>query len=183
MTSPDESLIKEYIEGSPKAHALVNRWIRGVVDNRHWGLSHLRDDIIQEVHRRLFENLAGGLFGARSSVKTYAIQIAKYTCIEFLRQKVRARLIDLDSVELYDPSPGPERRLAASEWTDQAAAVVAVLPPGCRQLFDMIFEENLPYQEIAKRLGIAEGTVKSRAWRCRENLLKMLKTKGLSLPT
>ena len=177
----DEPLIREYIGGSLKAHDKVNRWIRAVVDNRHWGLDHQRDDIIQEVHARLFENLAGNRFRGNSSLKTYTFQISKYTCIEFLRRKVRARLIDLDSVELPDPSPGPERRLAVSEWTELATEAVASLPPGCRQLFEMIFTMKLPYQEIARKLGIAEGTVKSRTSRCREHLMKLLKTKGVPL--
>jgi RNA polymerase sigma-70 factor (ECF subfamily) len=177
-----DPLVKEYTEGVPEAYARVGRWIRTVVDNRHWGLTHQREDIIQEVHKRLFANLAGGRFRADSSLKTYASQIAKYTCIEFLRQKIRVNAVDLESVELRDLSPGPEQRLQSSEWIQFATEALASLPEGCRQLFEMAFVQRLSYQDIARKLGIAEGTVKSRTWRCRDTLSKILKTKGVSSP-
>jgi RNA polymerase sigma-70 factor (ECF subfamily) len=178
---PDESLIKGYIEGVPEAHAEIHRWIQRIIDNRHWGLHHQREDIIQEVHKRLFENLTGRRFRASSSLKTYVTQIAKYTCIEFLRQKIRTSSVDLDSMELRDPSPGPEQQLASSQWTKQAIEAVASLPHGCQQLFELIFIDRLSYREIARRLAVAEGTVKSRTWRCRDALVKILKTKGIVL--
>jgi RNA polymerase sigma-70 factor (ECF subfamily) len=114
---------------------------------------------------------------AGSTLKTYVVQIAKYTCIEFLRKKIRFSAVDLDSIDLADANPGPEQEVAAAERQEQAAKALAQLPEGCRQLFEMIFEHKLPYQEISRRLGVAEGTVKSRAWRCRELLMKRLGTK------
>jgi DNA-directed RNA polymerase specialized sigma24 family protein len=38
----------------------------------------------------------------------------------------------------------------------------------------MIFLEGLGYREIAHRLGIPEGTVKSRTWTCRRRLRELL---------
>lgn len=180
MTAPyEDSLIEEYTGGVARAHSQVDQWIRTIVDIRHWGLSHMRDDIIQEVHKRLFTNLSEGRFQARSSLKTYVAQITKYTCIEFLRQKIRGRSVDLGSVELRDTSPRPDEQLQSSEWVRQATEAIARLPESCRQLFDMIFAQQLSYQEIAQKLGIAEGTVKSRTSRCRENLSKQLQKKNI----
>ena len=85
--------------------------------------------------------------------------------------------MDLDSIDLVDANPGPEQVIAAVERKEQAAEVLAQLPEGCRQLFEMIFRDQIPYQEISRRLGVAEGTIKSRAWRCRDLLKKWLGTK------
>jgi RNA polymerase sigma-70 factor (ECF subfamily) len=175
----DEQLIKGYIDGDTTAYRDITRWVRTVVDSRHWGLNHQREDIIQEVHKRLFENLSRNRFRSGSSLKTYVFQISKYTCIEFLRRKIRARAVDIDSVELRDDAPGPEQELASVEWTQNAAGAVASLPGNCRELFELIFIERLPYQEIGRRLGVAEGTVKSRTWRCRDQLAKILRKKGI----
>jgi RNA polymerase sigma-70 factor (ECF subfamily) len=179
-TLSDELLIQGYIDGDATAYRDVSRWIRAVVDSRHWGLQHQREDMIQEVHKRLFENLSRERFRAGSSLKTYVTQVSKYTCIEFLRKKIRARAVDIDSMELRDKGPGPEQELAAAEWTEKAAGAVASLPGNCRELFEMIFIERLPYQQIGRRLGVAEGTVKSRTWRCREQLAKILRKKGIT---
>jgi RNA polymerase sigma-70 factor (ECF subfamily) len=174
-----DPIIEEYTGGDPRAHSQIDQWIRTVVDIRHWGLSHMRDDIIQEVHKRLFINLSEGRFQARSSLKTYVAQIAKYTCIEFLRQKIRGRSVNLDSVELRDTSPDPDEQLRSSEWVRRATEALTRLPESCRKLFDMIFSQQLSYQEIARKLGIAEGTVKSRTSRCRKSLSKQLGKKDL----
>ncbi|HEX9726136.1 MAG TPA: sigma-70 family RNA polymerase sigma factor [Vicinamibacteria bacterium] len=172
----DESLIREYVSGRPQAYQEVHRWIEKAVDSRHWGLYQHREDILQDVHQRLFSNLSGGRFHGKSALRTYVVQIAKYTCIEFLRKKIRYQSVDLDSIDLVDANPGPEQAVAASERRERAAELLAHLPEGCRQLFEMIFDDKVPYQEISRRLGVAEGTVKSRAWRCREVLKKWLGT-------
>jgi RNA polymerase sigma-70 factor (ECF subfamily) len=173
----DEQIIKGYIEGTTTAYREVNRWVQAVVDSRHWGLGYQRDDILQEVHKRLFENLSQNRFRAGCALKTYVYQITKYTCIEFLRKKIRSSSVDVDSLELRDNKPGPEQEAASAEWTEMAAEAVRSLPENCRKLFEMIFIESLPYQEIGEKLGIAEGTVKSRTWRCREQLMKLLRKK------
>jgi len=80
-----------------------------------------------------------------------------------------------------DNRPGPEQTLASAEWTREASAALARLPASCRELFELIFVEHLPYDEIAEKLGVAEGTVKSRTWRCREQLANLLKEKGIAL--
>jgi RNA polymerase sigma-70 factor (ECF subfamily) len=175
----DEQIIKGYVEGTTTAYHEVNRWIQAVVDSRHWGLGYQREDILQEVHKRLFENLSQNRFRAGSSLKTYVFQISKYTCIEFLRRKIRSSSVDVDLMGLRDNTPGPEQELASAEWTEKATEAVASLPENCRKLFEMIFIESLPYQEIGRKLGVAEGTVKSRTWRCREQLAKILRRKGV----
>jgi RNA polymerase sigma factor (sigma-70 family) len=129
--------------------------------------------------KRVFENLSRDRFRAGSSLKTYIFQISKYTCIEFLRRKIRASAVDIESVELRDHRPGPEQEAASAEWAEKAADAVESLSKQCRELFEMIFIEHLPYQDIGRKLGIAEGTVKSRTWRCREQLAKKLRKKGV----
>ena len=56
---------------------------------------------------------------------------------------------------------------------EQAAAVVATLPPGFRQAFQMRID-GYAYQEIAKALSIPVGTVKSRIFAVRRRLRESL---------
>lgn len=171
-SAADRLLVEGFLAGKPESLQQLDRWVRPVVDNRNWGLSYQREDILQEVRKRLFENLATGRFLGDSSLKTYAVQVARYTCIEFLRGKIRAAALDVETFEIRDPRPDPEQDLAAAENEERARRALASLPDGCRELFDMVFNQKLPYSEIARRLGVAPGTVKSRAWRCRELLMR-----------
>lgn len=174
ITPSDALLIRTYLEGEADAHRQVDRWIRMVVASRHWGLESERDDLAQEVRKRLFVNLSQERFQGNASLKTYVAQIAKYTCIESLRKKIRQRTVDIDFVEVRDDGPNPEARFSASQKSERVAEAMSKLPEGCRVLFGMIFDEQLPYDIIGEKLGVAEGTVKSRASRCRQQLVRLL---------
>jgi RNA polymerase sigma-70 factor (ECF subfamily) len=174
----DEEIIRGYLDGNPSAHRNVDRWIRPLVLSRHWGLRDDVDDILQEVRRRLYENLLHDRFQRGSSLKTYVSQMAKYVCIEFLRRRNRTRRSDLDLATIPDPSDDPERELDQVERRELARWGLSRLPEECRKLFDLIFVSELSYQDIAQRLGVAPGTVKSRAFRCREQLFRVIHKGG-----
>lgn len=179
ISEADRAIIKAYKSGEPDAFRTVDRWISIVVHSNHWGLQDYREDILQEVRRRLYQNLIQDRFRGGSALKTYVVQISKYVCIEYLRRKIRQQAGSLESVSLMDPEPNPLKKLEISEKAEIVNQAISQLPPHCRELFELIFHQELPYSEISERLGVAEGTVKSRAWRCRDNLFKCLKNMGL----
>ena len=49
--------------------------------------------------------------------------------------------------------------------------VYRLMSADCRRLWKMIFWDNLSYSQIAERVGIKEGTVKSRFARCKEKAI------------
>jgi RNA polymerase sigma-70 factor (ECF subfamily) len=176
VTTPTDSEIASgYVAGHAEAIRIVDRWIQAVVRSRHWGLATEREDILQDTRRRVFESLLQSRFRGDSALKTYVIQIAKHVCIEFLRKSIRLRADDIDALEVEDDGPSPEVQLEAREREELARKALAQMPAACRELFEMVFSERLPYDEIARRLGVAPGTVKSRASRCRALLSKRMK--------
>jgi RNA polymerase sigma-70 factor (ECF subfamily) len=68
--------------------------------------------------------------------------------------------------------------LDQAQRRELARAALARLPDECRELFELIFVSELSYQDIAQKLGIAPGTVKSRAFRCRESLSRLIQKGG-----
>jgi len=48
------------------------------------------------------------------------------------------------------------------------------LPEGHRKVVELAFVDGLAYAEIADRLGVAEGTVKTRVARARAQLRRVL---------
>ena len=173
-TDTDPEIMRGYLEGRRSAHSIVDRWIRFVVNNPIWGLADRREDALQETRRRVYENLLYEKFQGLSSLRTYVSQTAKFVCIEMLRAKIRHRAEDVDAIDLRDGADGPEHALMADEQLKALKVAIEHLPERCRVLFELIFRDELRYDAIAERLGVAPGTVKSRAARCREMLSREL---------
>lgn len=49
---------------------------------------------------------------------------------------------------------------------------LAQCPAGCREMLHMVARQRLNYEQVARRLGIPLGTVKSRMWHCRRRLIQ-----------
>ena len=175
-TDTDPEITRGYLEGRRSAHSIVDRWIRVVVNNPHWGLADRREDALQETRRRVYENLLYEKFQGLSTLRTYISQTAKFVCIEMLRAKIRHRAENVDAIDLRDGADGPEQALMAEEQRQALRVAIERLPERCRVLFELISRDELRYDAIAERLGVAPGTVKSRAARCRAMLCRKLRS-------
>jgi len=124
------------------------------------------DDAAQETLLRLWLLRARyrptGRFGA------YALTIARHfglnQSVKFRAQASRERNIEEDAPFLAAPAPTtqPERIALARYEAARVRAAVAALPPGERAVFLLSHDDGLRYAEIACRLNIPVGTVKSR---------------------
>ena len=68
----------------------------------------------------------------------------------------------------------PVQETVTQEFTDLIAECMEKLDARHREILTMRNILNLPYDDIARALGINVGTVKSRIARARENLRKLL---------
>jgi len=97
----------------------------------------------------------------------HAQNIAKYVCLEHLRRRRREVSLDPESTASSERWSGPEETFMRAEEHQENLRILAVLSSECRELFRLIFIEELTYKEVASRLGISEGAVKLRVRRCR----------------
>lgn len=72
--------------------------------------------------------------------------------------------------QIPDPSPSPEEALYRHELARLLHDAIATIPEPHREPFVMREIEHLTYDEIAERLSIPAGTVKSRLNRARHHL-------------
>ncbi len=172
-TNSEARLCGAYYLGEGAAVGLVHSWIVAVVGRRSRHLVEDRADIIQDVHRRLLNSLNRDMFRGESTFKTYVQTVTQYTCIEFARAQHRRSRMDVIPMDLEDPSPGPEQDLLAAERVELAARLIRSLPETHQRLYDLIYRDRLDYQTVGRKLGIATGTVKSRASRFRISLARM----------
>src|SRR5262249_17631064 len=72
--------------------------------------------------------------------------------------------------------PLPDEVLLILEQQHQVRTALAALDDRCRNLLTILFYTNEPpaYSEIARRLGVREGSIGPTRARCLEKLLKLL---------
>lgn len=124
-------------------------------------------DLVQDALGRIVQSLAAGRFRGESSLKTYARKVAKYTCLEHIRQRRFEVKMDLETIPSAARWSEPEASFLRSEEHLRNLEAFATLPGEGRRLLRLIFLEGLPYGEVARRLGVSVGTIKSRVHRLR----------------
>jgi RNA polymerase sigma-70 factor (ECF subfamily) len=113
------------------------------------------EDIVQDTYLRLYQHRQS--YDGRSSVKTWMYTIALNLLRDRYRRKGSARL------QGDVPTQLPvERRLEKEELAERIGRLVQSLPEGQREIFTLYRYESLPYDEIARMLGISVGGVKAQ---------------------
>jgi RNA polymerase sigma-70 factor (ECF subfamily) len=171
--TPDEELLARAKGGDPSAFdELVVRYtprLYGLVYNM---TSNHEDtaDLLQEVFAKAYRSING--FLGKSSFYTWIYTIAVNRTINFLKKRNRnfqMSLNDLDAGIENDPEfiratstydPGHEANL--KELQKRLNEAMAKLSPKHRAVVTMFDIQGMPHAEIAKILGISEGTVRSR---------------------
>lgn len=152
----------------PRLYAFVQRRLRD---------PSLVEDTVVEVFYEAWRS--AGRFRGDSRASTYLCGIAHFKVLAALRAQGRSKrssVISTDS-EILSQAPDPEDFQTQLEGRDDVRrmrAAMATLSDGHREVVELAFLEGLPYAEIALRLGIAEGTVKTRVARARAQLRREL---------
>ncbi|RHR10379.1 winged helix-turn-helix transcriptional regulator [Pseudoflavonifractor sp. AF19-9AC] len=142
-------------------------------------------DLAQEAFVKAWQGLPS--FQGESSFATWIYRLATNVCIDYLRKQKRRRQVEsevsLDDEELSwtepaDWSQDPHRQLERSEQGRALARGLEALPEQQRQILVLRELSGLSYQEIAEKLNLDLGTVKSRIARARMALRKILAEDG-----
>lgn len=170
----DQRIVDAFLSGSEKECRIINQWISRVVQLNSWGLKAYSDDITQDVMIKLYNNLKDTKFRFVSSLKTYVSRITKFTCIDYLRKYLSKEQKEVELLEIPSDDD-PESDLEQKQEKKILWRIYRLMSSECRDLWKMIFWENLSYLQIAQQLSIHEGTVKSRFARCKEKAIGLRK--------
>lgn len=121
------------------------------------------EDILQEVYITAFQKF--GLLRDKDSFKPWIISIARNKCNDYFRTKAKNLEIP---IELLSESRLSYGRQGISEYT-AVSDTIELLGGKDKQILYLYFWKELPQAEIAKRLGIPLGTVKSRLHTAKRN--------------
>jgi RNA polymerase sigma-70 factor, ECF subfamily len=107
--------------------------------------------------------------------RPYLFVAARNRALKYLRhQRVVAAWIERASYEEPPMADSPEDECLRRELDDAVRRAIAELPGRCREIFVLRRRDELSYEEIAARLGVSLGTVKSQMWRATVRLKQRL---------
>ena len=181
----DAELLADYIAGDGDALTpLVHRYQRvllSLVRKVSW-FEPDPEAVVQEVWLRVLRGAA--TYSGQAKVSTWLHRITVNEAISAARRRQANRAMPFG--ELYKSHDKPERTdpgdpsLAVID-REHAAAVLpdllALLPRDQRLVLEVLHLDGLTNEEAAQLLGVAVGTVKSRASRARATILAHLATK------
>ena len=136
------------------------------------------EDLTQDIFLKIFKALA--TFDRRANFQTWIVSISRNLCIDHYRSVRKERMTIAREVDTNDLQPASTDRTpyAAAEHQDLRVMLrqaLQTLPETLRTAVVLRDLQELSYQEIADRLQLPEGTVKSRINRGRLELARQLK--------
>ena len=176
-----ELLIQRCLRGDQAAWERIVRlhWRRVFnVAYKFVGRHDLAEDLTQDIFLKIFKSL--DTFDRRANFQTWLISVSRNLCIDHYRSVRKERQTidrDVDASELT-PAAVEAGPIAALEQRDRVTLLreaLAALPPALRTAVVMRDIQELSYQEIASRLDLPEGTVKSRINRGRSELARQVR--------
>jgi RNA polymerase sigma-70 factor (ECF subfamily) len=173
LLNDDFSLIKRFIDGEESIFGeLVKRHKDKVRNIIYITLNNgdLVDDIAQEVFITIYRNLKNFRFESQFTTWIYRITINK--CKDYLRKKnIRRIFLPLKDEEAEPVFESINEDIDLKHFVRNA---IAELPDKLRIPIVLKDLEGFSYQEIAESMQCEIGTVKSRIFRGREALKKIL---------
>ena len=175
-----DQLIEACLRGDQLAwDAIVRKYWRRVfnIAYKFVGRHEEAEDLSQEIFLKLYRALH--TFDRRANFQTWLISISRNLCIDHYRSVRKEReTVDrnVDAADLSPAAKGPDAlsRLHRLDRRDLLRRGILTLPDTLRTAVLMRDIQDLSYQEIAARLDLPEGTVKSRINRGRTELARRI---------
>ncbi|KPK79527.1 MAG: hypothetical protein AMJ81_13085 [Phycisphaerae bacterium SM23_33] len=179
----DAQLVGRVLSGDTQAFgSLVARYeglvaavCRGLIDDDHEAL-----DAAQDAFVRAHLNL--GQLRDPGRLAGWLRRVAYSVCMNRLKGRgggaVAITPEQLDAMQLPDAAPGPAQQAEARELAQAVLASIARLPEKYREPIRMFYRDGASGAEIADRLGLRAGAVRTRLSRGRDLLRPALAKYG-----
>jgi RNA polymerase sigma factor (sigma-70 family) len=186
VASEDGRLVAACLQGDQQAwETLIDKYKRLIysIPFKYGASPEDAADVFQSVCIEVFNSL--GQLKSADSLRSWLITVA-------VRQSYRWKKKQSNHVELDAMEPEAAEELASVlpetilhlQQEQIVREVVDKLPPRCAEVVRLLFFEQppLPYAEVARRLGLATGSIGFVRGRCLERLRKILVESGFNGP-
>jgi RNA polymerase sigma-70 factor (ECF subfamily) len=145
---------KIYSKYAPKMLSVCRQYIKDL---------HQAEDIMITAFMKVFTNLAS--FEHKGSFEGWIRRIMVNECISYIRVQKKVSFLE-DEFYVEDTFNNIESHFSVED----IQMLIDSLPDGYKMIFNLYAIEGFKHQEIAKTLGISEGTSKSQLSHARKML-------------
>ena len=179
----DKALVRMVIEGSSEAFDALFARHRDTIYAmllKSTGNSDEADDLMQEAFMKAYLKI--GLYNPNYDFGAWIYTIARNTFVDYNRSRknnaINPQNIPIEtSAAAQASAPTPEEYIINAQQRLLIERYIAMLPEDYRRLFELRFLDEYSYEEIAEKLDMKLGTVKTRIFRVR-NMMCRLITQG-----
>jgi RNA polymerase sigma factor (sigma-70 family) len=179
---PDDDLVRECLAGNERAWAaLVEKYKRLVysMPAKYQLPPEEAADVFQHVWTDLYRDLRR--LERVEGLRAWLVTAAARRCLLHKRRRQKALQMEGLDPNIGDGKPDAAEIHAEAEREQRIREAIERLPLRCRNLVRMLFFEQPPrsYQEVARSLGLAEGSIGFIRGRCLTKLRKILEEMGV----
>jgi RNA polymerase sigma-70 factor (ECF subfamily) len=119
----------------------------------------LAEDLVQDVFVALWEKKAE--VQVHTNLRNYFFRAVKNHSINLV-QRNKSIVSSLSALFIELPEEEDANSFSQEEMAVKVCDAIQELPPACRSIFKLAYEQNYTYQEIADALHISKNTVKTQ---------------------
>jgi RNA polymerase sigma factor (sigma-70 family) len=181
---PDRRLVAECLGGNDEAWSiLIDKYKRLIysIPVKYRFAPDEATDIFQAVCLELLSELPK--LRKPEALPKWIIQITAHKCFHRKREAQRTEVTDPNDAAFNRSTPARSEQILREAQDEQTLRqVIAELPDRCQKLIRMLFFEEpaRPYDEVARTLGIATGSIGFIRQRCLDKLRNGLAKGGFS---
>ncbi len=180
----DERLVRACLDGDDEAwRALIDKYRNLIysIPIKYRASPEDAADIFQSVCLELFSHLSQ--LRKTGALRGWLITVTTHQSFHWKRKHLKRmgrEEAGLDAETLGSELPAPADVSEEVEREQMVRDATALLSPRCREMIRLLFytEPPLPYKEVARRLGLATGSVGFIRGRCLNRLQKTLRKMG-----
>ena len=179
-----DSIIKGCLNNDRKSQKLLFDSYAGILMStsyRYMGNRDDADEVLQEGFIKIFNKLA--TYDYSFDIGAWMRRVIINLAIDKLRKRKKDRKIIVSGDDNLFKTQDHDEISDFDQYDNQQISVelameaITKLSPAYRMVFNLYAIENYTHAEIAKELGISEGTSKSNYFKAKANLRKSLKNK------
>jgi RNA polymerase sigma-70 factor (ECF subfamily) len=175
QAAQDRILVQAVVGGDAEAFAKLVARYQKLVASVAWRYGVRREeieDVVSEVFFKIYRNL--GRYRPDHPFSTWLYRLAANHVVDHGRRKKREAGRSEMPDQVVDTAPGPGENAEGRERAGLVRRALQEVAPRYREVLFLVYIEGMLVAEVARTLGLPQGTVKSRLKRGRDALRRIL---------
>ena len=136
------------------------------------------EDLVQEVFLDVWRKADD--FEGRSEVSTWLLAIVRNKALSMMRHRPTEQLDEDAAACIADSADTPEMAMQKEQARSITCKCLTQLSPAHREIIDLAYYHGKSIEDVAKIVGIAVNTVKTRMFYARKHLAELLCRQGIT---